>query len=61
MYFTNEDGAKIVDNVIKAIKDNKDYLSEIDGAIGDGDHGIGMATGFSAVKEKIAEIGRKPS
>ncbi len=53
MYFTNENGAKIVDNVIKAIKDNKDYLSEIDGAIGDGDHGINMNKGFSIAEENL--------
>ena len=26
-------------NMIRVIKENRNYLSEIDGAIGDGDHG----------------------
>lgn len=30
-------------------RDNKDYLTELDSAIGDADHGINMARGFTAV------------
>lgn len=32
---------------------NREYLSEIDGAIGDGDHGINMAKGFNLCAENI--------
>ncbi len=32
----------------------KDILTKADQAIGDGDHGIGMARGFEAVQEKLA-------
>jgi len=32
----------------------KDYLSELDGAIGDGDHGINMAKCFRGVKVKLS-------
>ncbi|WP_028783902.1 dihydroxyacetone kinase subunit DhaL [Thalassobacillus devorans] len=35
------------------IQDNKDYLSSLDQAIGDGDHGINMARGFDAVMNKL--------
>lgn len=35
------------------IQANKDYLSSLDRAIGDGDHGINMARGFSEVVTKI--------
>lgn len=35
------------------IIDNKDYLTELDSAIGDGDHGINMARGFKKLKEKL--------
>jgi|SRR5208283_2389425 len=31
----------------------KDYLTELDSAIGDADHGINMARGFAAVTEEI--------
>ncbi len=51
--FSNKDGKVIVDGLIKVIAENKEYLSEIDGAIGDGDHGINMNKGFSITKERI--------
>ncbi|MDX5079289.1 dihydroxyacetone kinase subunit DhaL [Lactobacillus jensenii] len=35
----------------KKVESNKLYLSELDAAIGDGDHGNNMARGVSAVKE----------
>ena len=37
------------------IEKEKDYLSELDGAIGDGDHGVNMAKCFREVKKKLAE------
>ena len=36
------------------IIESKPLLTEVDSRIGDGDHGIGMAVGFTAVKEKLA-------
>lgn len=54
-YFLNKDGSVIVFNLIKTIQDNKDYLSEVDGAIGDGDHGINMNKGFTLCKERLGE------
>jgi len=33
-------------DLVKVIDDNSAYLSEVDGAIGDGDHGINMRKGF---------------
>ncbi len=35
------------------IQNNKDYLSDLDSAIGDGDHGNNMARGVLAVKESL--------
>lgn len=43
----------IVYNLIETIQDNKQYLSEIDGATGDGDHGINMSKGFGLCKEEL--------
>ena len=37
------------------IENEKEYLSELDGAIGDGDHGVNMAKCFREVKKKLAE------
>lgn len=53
MKFTNEEGKVIVENIISKIQENKDYLSEIDGAIGDGDHGINMNKGATLALEQV--------
>lgn len=54
MKFSNQDGIKIVYDLIKTIQDNKEYLSEIDGATGDGDHGINMNKGFTKAEKILA-------
>lgn len=54
-YFLNSDGKKILTRIIGAIQENKEYLSEIDGRIGDGDHGINMNKGFSIFEERIRD------
>jgi dihydroxyacetone kinase-like protein len=41
-------------NMCDTIEDEKEYLSELDGAIGDGDHGVNMAKCFREVKKKLA-------
>jgi phosphoenolpyruvate---glycerone phosphotransferase subunit DhaL len=51
--FTNTAGAIIVDQLILAIQENKQYLSDIDGLIGDGDHGINMNKGFTLCREEL--------
>ena len=51
--FTNTDGAQIILKMIDAIKENKQYLSDIDGLIGDGDHGINMNKGFQMCREEL--------
>ena len=35
------------------MQDSQDLLTQADKAIGDGDHGIGMARGFAAVQAKL--------
>jgi dihydroxyacetone kinase-like protein len=55
--FSTTDGARIVSDLIEAIAANYSYLSEIDGAIGDGDHGINMNKGFGMAGE---ELGKNP-
>jgi dihydroxyacetone kinase-like protein len=44
----------ILNKIANVIEENKSYLSELDAAIGDGDHGINMNKGFKAVKEKLS-------
>ncbi|WP_304942986.1 dihydroxyacetone kinase subunit DhaL [Vallitalea guaymasensis] len=54
-YILNKNSSIIVDNLIETIINNTEYLSEIDGAIGDGDHGINMNKGFSICKTRLAD------
>ena len=53
--FSNQRGAAVIDAVIKVIQENTALLSEIDGAIGDGDHGVNMNKGVSLAKERLAD------
>jgi dihydroxyacetone kinase-like protein len=53
-HFSNLQGAVIVTELIRTIHDHKQYLSDIDGAIGDGDHGINMNKGFSDCGKELA-------
>ena len=43
----------IVTEIAGVVVQNKAHLSEIDGLIGDGDHGINMAKGFGRAAERI--------
>ena len=59
MVLKAREGRAIADALIHTIQTNKDYLSEIDGKIGDGDHGINMNKGFTLCEERLA--GKNPS
>lgn len=50
----NRDGAGLVAELAAVIVANRAYLSEIDGLIGDGDHGVNMAKGFGRAAERTA-------
>ena len=45
-----------VNAVITAIMAQKDYLTALDAKTGDGDHGLNMARGFTAARERLAEL-----
>jgi dihydroxyacetone kinase-like protein len=47
------DVGRIVRDMASVIVENAAYLSEIDGAIGDGDHGINMSKGFRRAVERL--------
>jgi dihydroxyacetone kinase-like protein len=53
MKIYNSKAGSIVMELIVKIQENKDYLSEIDGKIGDGDHGINMNKGFTLCHKKL--------
>lgn len=48
-----EDLLKILSKMYLKIDAEKEYLTELDNAIADGDHGINMAKGFAAVNSKL--------
>ena len=41
-------------DISDSIEDVKDQLSELDGVVGDGDHGVTMSIGFQAVKAELS-------
>lgn len=44
-----------IDRLEAVYVENKEYLTELDSAIGDADHGINMARGFSAAKKALTD------
>ncbi len=48
-----------IDAFAQVVAENKDYLTELDSAIGDADHGINMNRGFKAVIGKKSEYADK--
>jgi len=52
---SSSDFVKIINAICDTLEEEKGYLSELDGAIGDGDHGVNMAKCFREVKKKLPE------
>jgi dihydroxyacetone kinase-like protein len=50
----NSAGKPVLLKMVSAIQANKDYLGEVDGLIGDGDHGMNMNKGFTMFGGQIA-------
>jgi len=50
---------KILEKVAEKIKEQREFLTELDTAIGDGDHGINMNRGFEAVITKLPGVADK--
>ena len=43
-------------HVAKVVEENKDYLCELDGEVGDGDHGVSMTIGMRAVTRAMKSV-----
>jgi dihydroxyacetone kinase-like protein len=55
MSITTDKVRSIIGNIAAVIGEQKQYLSDLDQAIGDGDHGFNMARGFEAVMAKLKD------
>lgn len=53
--FKNTDGKSVLLKIVKGIQENKAYLGEVDGLIGDGDHGMNMNKGFTLFETRFEE------
>ena len=49
----------IISAIAKKIEAEKDFLTQLDNEIGDGDHGINLARGFKSVEEKLPTFADK--
>jgi phosphoenolpyruvate---glycerone phosphotransferase subunit DhaL len=47
---------KWLEDLAPVFRENKEYLTELDSAIGDADHGFNMERGFNKVLEKVNEM-----
>jgi dihydroxyacetone kinase-like protein len=47
---------EILTQIGEQIQMEKEFLTELDSAIGDGDHGINMARGFKEVEKKLPDL-----
>jgi dihydroxyacetone kinase-like protein len=50
---TSDDVVAWIQLVAQVMRDNKEYLTQLDSAIGDADHGINMDRGFQAILAKL--------
>jgi dihydroxyacetone kinase-like protein len=58
-YLTGVDSATVkrwLEGSAAALHEQRDYLTQLDAAIGDADHGTNMDRGFSSVVSKLAEL-----
>jgi len=52
--FSNLEGDRILFALTRAVQEHKQYLSDLDGAIGDGDHGINLNKGFRIFSDQFS-------
>lgn len=56
MSVSYEDAVRFIRRYAEAIAENKEYLTQLDSAIGDADHGINMDRGMQAALAKIEQV-----
>ena len=51
-FYSGAEGRRLV---LTLVETSRAFLSEVDGAIGDGDHGINMSKGFALAKARLGD------
>lgn len=59
MTITRDDALEWIKACAKVLGENKEYLTQLDAAIGDADHGENMDRGFKAVMTKMPDMSDK--
>jgi dihydroxyacetone kinase-like protein len=59
MVVTRDQMVQWLENTAAVMKENKEYLTQLDSPIGDADHGINMDRGFRKVLEKLPSVADK--
>ena len=59
MSLTRDQIVQWLETYANVLLENKEYLTQLDAAIGDADHGINMARGFTKVLEKLPSVADK--
>ncbi|RMG97373.1 MAG: dihydroxyacetone kinase subunit L [Chloroflexi bacterium] len=59
MVVTKPQIVRWLEKVAAVLDENKEYLTQLDSAIGDADHGINMSRGFGKVMEKLPGVADK--
>ncbi len=52
-WINNNQGYPVISSIVTSVRENRQYLSELDGKIGDGDHGVNMSKGFAMAGQRI--------
>lgn len=53
---TTKDAVAMIAAISKRMTEMRDHLCELDGHIGDADHGIAMSQGFAAARDAVSEL-----
>ncbi len=53
---TNEESLRWLERIADELHENANYLTQLDSAIGDADHGANMDRGFKAVRDKFPSL-----
>ena len=58
-YMKTEKLIAVIHKIAEKIETEKEFLTELDNVIGDGDHGINLARGFGEVEKKLDSLADK--